>query len=304
MELRACWNSKSRKHPDTNCRRSATNGEFCYFHWKNPRRFVAPVDMTKLSKRRTTRLRNFLHLCRVKVGLRLARRQGLAAANPTLAHNETELASLDDTDMIPAAYRFSFVEAGHLWLFDVRSLIAERRRVEQNSFNNPYTSVPIAAAILIKLRSHVEWLNQRRYPLDFEITDLQTPFQQKIVELCFLIDSHGYLTNVAWFNLNSISAVHRFIDQLDDLWEERLGLTNQQRLTIFPEWDSAEHHLVPLIRSNHLPSAMNQLITFLLVFLKGAATKEDRALAAVYVLTALTHVNAGARQAFPWLHSM
>uniref|UniRef100_A0A6C0K0M2 Uncharacterized protein n=1 Tax=viral metagenome TaxID=1070528 RepID=A0A6C0K0M2_9ZZZZ len=303
MDQRKCWNIKSRKHPDTDCRRSATTGDYCSFHWKNPRPFVQPVDMTKLSKRRTKRLQAFVRLCKLQVGLISARRQGLASNDVSLANNATELASMEPVNTISKPYRFSFLENGHLWLFDVRSLIAERRRTEL-AFSNPYTSIPVPAAVLIRLRVHMEWLIRRHYPLELEGSLLETPCQQKIVELCFTIDSHGYLTNVAWFQLPSITTVHRFIDTLDDLWSQRLGLTNSERYTIFPEWDASDANLVPLIRSNHLPSALNQLVTFLLVFLKAAPKKEDRALAAVYVLTALTHVNASARQAFPWLHAM
>ena len=259
--------------------------------------------MTKLSKRRITRLKRFAQLCRLKVGLIGSRRQGLALHDISLANNDTELASMEPIDTICKPFRFSFLENGHLWLFDVRSLIAERRRTEL-AFSNPYTSIPVPAATLLRLRAHIEWLTNRHYPLELEGSVLESPCQQKIVELCFTIDSHGYLTNVVWFQLPSISTVHRFIDTLDDLWSQRLGLTNSQRHTIFPAWDATDTNLVPLIRSNHLPSALNQLITFLLVFLKGAPKKEDRALAAVYVLTALTHVNASARQAFPWLHAM
>jgi len=240
-----------------------------------------------------------VQLCKFKIGLIQAKRQGLASNDPTLANNSTELASMDPVDTILKPFRFSFLENGHLWLFDIRSLLAERKRVE-NAFNNPYTSLPIVAGTLLQLRGHIEWLRRRRYLLD--ATDVQE--EHKIVDLCYTIDSYGYLTNVNWFKFPSIAVMHRFIDTLDELWAHRLGLTNQQRFTIFPDWDSLEGHLTPLIRSNHLPTALNQLYTFLFVFIRAAANKEDRVLASVYVLMALTHVSQGARQAFPWLHNL
>jgi hypothetical protein len=296
MDGRKCWNIKSRKHPDTDCRRAATTGDYCSFHNRNPRPFVQEVDMTMLTRRRTTRLQAFVRLCKFKIGLLIARRQGLAFHDPTLANNSTELASMDPVDTILKPFRFSFLENGHLWLFDVRSLLAERKRVE-NAFNNPYTSLPVAPATLLQLRAQIEWLRRRRYLLD--TADIQE--EHKVVDLCFAIDSYGYLTNVNWFKFPSIAVMHRFVDTLDELWAHRLGLTNPERYTIFPDWDNS--HLVPLIRSNHLPSALHQLYTFLFVFIKAAVKKEDRVLASVYVLMALTHVSQGARQAFPWLYN-
>jgi hypothetical protein len=302
---RTCWNSKSRKHPDVPCIRSVQNGDYCSFHNKNPRPFIKAIDLSVLSRRNKSRLERFIVLCKFKTGLLQSKRQGYASAYPALANNNTELASMDEVSTIPMPFRFSFVESNNIWLFDVRSLLQERKRVEEHPFNNPYTSLPISSSNLIKLETHIEWLLQRRYSLDTGTkTDLVQPYQQKIVELCFLIDSHGYLTNVAWFQLPTIAQVHKFIDTLDTLWTTRLALTNTTKLLIYPEWDVETHNLCPLIRSNNLTSALNQLFTHLLVFVKAAALKENRALAAVYILTALTHVSAGAKKAFPWLYAM
>jgi len=231
-------------------------------------------------------------------------RQGHGAKCPALANNATELASMEPVTTIPGPFRFSFVEANNIWLFDIRSLLQERKRVENMPFLNPYTTNPISGATVVRIQKHIEWLLERRYSLENGSSDLAQPYQQKIVELCFLIDSHGYLTNVAWFHLNSVSKVQRFAATLNMLWSEKLGLTLETQRLIYPDWNVATGTLCPEIRTNHLGSALNQLLTRLLVFVKAAALKEHRALAAVYTLTALTHVSGSARKAFPWLHEM
>jgi len=303
--IRPCWNSKSRKHSDVPCTRTVVNGEYCSFHNKNPRPFVKAIDLSVLSRRNTARLKRFFAKAAVKVGLKQSERQGYGALLPALANNTTELASMDPVITIPAPFRFSFLEAKNIWLFDIRSLLQERKRVEANAFNNPYTLNPISPSTLERLERHMEWLVERGYPLtDTNSVDLDQPYKQKIVELCFLIDSHGYLTNVSWFHLNSLPLVHRFVDKLDDLWMHRLGLTNAIKLLIYPEWDLAADNLCPLIRTKQLNSALNQLFTHLLRFVKAGGLKENRALAAVYVLTALTYVSDGAKKAFPWLRNM
>jgi len=302
---RSCWNSKSRKHSDVPCTRTVVNGEYCSFHNKNPRPFIKAIDLSVLSRKNTARLQRFFAKAVIKVGLKQSERQGYGAFLPALANNTTELASMDPVITIPAPFRFSFLEAKNIWLFDIRSLLQERKRVEANTFNNPYTLNPISPSTLERLERHMEWLVERGYPLtDINSVDLDQPYKQKIVELCFLIDSHGYLTNVSWFHLNSVPLVHRFVDKLDDLWMNRLGLTNATKLLIYPEWDLASDNLCPLIRTKQLHSALNQLFSHLLLFVKAGGLKENRALAAVYVLTALTHVSTGAKKAFPWLHAM
>jgi len=300
---RLCWNSKSRKHPDVPCTRSVVSADYCSFHNKNPRPFIKAINLSVLSRKNKARLERFIKLVALKSGLLQSKRQGHGSLCPALANNTTELASMEPTDTIPIPFRFSFVEAKNIWLFDIRSLLQERKRVENTLFHNPYTSIPISAQTLIRIQKHIEWLLQRNYNLDNTgSTELSQPYQQKIVELCFLIDSHGYLTNVSWFHFNSIPLVHRFIDKLDDLWSTRLGLTNATKRLIYPDWDT--HNLCPLVRTINVTSAMNQLMTFLLTFVRAAPLKENRALAAVYILTALTYASDGARKAFPWLRNM
>ena len=303
-QTRLCWNSKSRKHSDVPCQRSVVGTEYCSFHNKNPRPFLKAIDLSVLTRKQRARLARFIHLCAFKTGLKQSNRQGQGSLCPALATNATELASMEDVATIPIPFRFSFLENQKVWLFDIRSLLQERKRLENSPFVNPYTSLPISALTVLRIQKHIEWLLQRRYSLDNGSLEPSQPYQQKIVELCFLIDSHGYLTNVAWFHFNSIPLVHRFVDKLDDLWTTRLGLTQATKLLIYPEWDIESHNVCPLIRTINVTSAMNQLITFLVTFVKSAELKENRALAAVYILTALTYASDGARKAFPWLRTM
>jgi hypothetical protein len=307
IPMRLCWNNKSRQHSDVPCLRNVVNGDYCSFHNKNPKPFAKAIDLSVLTRKQKARLERFIQSCRIKVGLKQSYRQGHGAKCPALANNTTELASMEPVATIPGPFRFSFVEANSIWLFDIRSLLQERKRVENNPFQNPYTTNLISSSTVVRIQKHIEWLLERRYSLENGTSDLAQPYQQKIVELCFLIDSHGYLTNVAWFHLNSVAKVQRFAAVLDLLWTEKLGLTLETQRLIYPEWNASNasnDSLCPLIRTNQLGSALNQLLTRLLVFVKAGGLKEHRALAAVYTLTALTHVSSGARKAFPWLYEM
>ena len=296
--MRPCWNSKSRTHPDTCCKRPATFGDFCSFHYKNPRRFEQPVDLpTLLTRRKTSRLQRFIALCRTKIGLRAAKRQGPAFKQTSLANNPTELASMDPLTSIWPPYRFSFIEGTNIWLFDVRSLLTEKKRLGEKPFANPYTSVPISSQPLTRLQEHVQWLTRRRYSFDSTVLEgvLVQTHVQKIVELCLLIDSHGYLTNVAWFELGTVPKVQQFVAYLNYQWSE-LPLTTQQTFVPSPQTTLVTFHSTP-----HTANALNQVYTKLIEFLTNIPLKEDRAIATVYILRALVQVSGPARLAFPWL---
>ena len=296
--MRPCWNSKSRTHPDTCCKRPATFGDFCSFHYKNPRRFEHPLDLpTLLTRRKTSRLQRFIALCRTKIGLRAAKRQGPAFKQTSLANNPTELASMDPLTSIWPPYRFSFIEGTNIWLFDVRSLLTEKKRLGEKPFTNPYTSVPISSQTLTRLQEHVQWLTRRRYSFDSTVLEgvLVQTHVQKIVELCLLIDSHGYLTNVAWFELGTVPKVQQFVAYLNYQWSE-LPLTTQRTFVTSPQTTLITFHSTP-----HTANALNQVYTKLIEFLTNIPLKEDKAIATVYILRAIVQVSGPARLAFPWL---
>ena len=303
--MRSCWNIKSRPHPDTGCTRNATHGDFCSLHFKNPRRFAKPVDLMLLRPKQVDRLRRFLNRCRIKMGLIRCGRQGFAASLTTLANNATELISMEDVSSIPVHFRFSFPESTHMWLFDIRSLVQERQRLTEagKAFKNPYTSKPLSPETLESIQKHVHWLHSRRYILTADTIE-HVSYEQKVVELCFLIDSHGYLTNIRWFLTMSLPSIHRFTETINDLWTESLGLTDQERLAIYPEWPTNTTYLIVPYQTMNLTKAMDHLITALITFLKAGTVRESRGLAAVYIITALTTVSPGARRAFPFLQEM
>ena len=256
------------------------------------------MDLTVLlTRRKQSRLQRFVALCRTKIGLRAAKRQGPAFQQTNLANNPTELASMDALTTIWPPYRFSFVEGTNIWLFDVRSLLAEKKRLGEKPFANPYTSVPISSPILTRLQAHVQWLTRRRYSFDSSVLEgvVVSSHVQKIVELCLLIDSHGYLTNVAWFELATVPKVQQFVNYLNYQWSE-LTLTTQQTLVPVPQATLVTFHSTP-----HVSNALNQVYTKLIEFLTNIPLKEDRAIATVYILRALVQVSSGARTGFPWL---
>jgi len=284
--VRTCWNYKSRAHPDVPCTREAQTGDYCSYHTKYPHRFSKPGSIRRLSKAKKERLRRFIRLCRVRIGLLIARRQGLLCP-PT---NQTELITLEPIATLYPPYRFSFCEKGLFWSFDVRALVFFR---QTGPLVNPYTRNPLTEDILAKLQTHVQWLNRRHYSLDYSPTPHQTR-DQRITELCLLMDRYGYWTNVAWFSSMTVGAVHALVNQLDLLWMDELGLTDLDRQTLYPLWNPAHPYLVPLIRGTRIEAVLDQLLTFLFSFLTNATV-------CVYVLKALATVSSRVRAAYPWL---
>ena len=304
MSSRKCWNIKSRAHPDVPCTRNTyQDAEYCSLHYKNPRPFSKPCDTELLRPKQKARLRRFVGLCKIVQGLVQTRRQGYGIADPSLANNPTELISMESTDTIPIYFRFSIVEDNRIWLFDIRSLMAERRRAADSKsvFKNPYTSIQFDRSTLDRLEDCLAWLETRSYPCRTETVVVHESYEQKMVELCYLIDSYGYLTNIHWFTHMHTVNVNQFIEVINEMWNESLGLTEAQRREIVPTWNTTQAGLVDPIVTPGRDKALDTLTTTLLVLLKASPVRESRGLMAVYIVTALANICPGAARAFPWL---
>lgn len=274
---RVCWNIKSRTHPDVLCGRPVVFKDYCSFHHKNPRRFIKPVALSRLSRRKAARLSRFIALCRIKIGLSTLRRQGIATYMPTLATNTTELITMDPLQTIFSPYRFSFKEGTALWLFDIRILHGKEE--------NPYTSAPLSSSVLERICAHKQWLTHRHYSLIYPY-DTEGPSNQKILDICYLLDSYGYLTNVKWFVMNK-PVLERFVERINHIWAT---ITLEQRRILYPSYTGGT-----------LFSNIDNFHVKLLVLLHAATQREDRVLMGVYILMALTKVQESAHIAFPWL---
>lgn len=303
--LRKCTNIRSKRHPDQRCQRTAVQGDFCSLHYKKPTRFVPrtppfPSPPTISSYLHAT-IACFQKKIRSFLGLKRYIHQGPATNAPELAHNDTELASLDPTESIPVLYRISFADSSkQIWLFDIRSLFEEMKR--SSPLKNPYTSVPLSTSHLLLIQHRIAWLTKRKYSLQHIKDGDESPptYQQKAVQLCLFIDTHGYLTNTDWFLSLVPSQIQLFLTNLEFLWNFRLGLTEEQKIDILPTWQQGAN-LTPNIRSRNSAIALDHLLTFLLDFAQASKKKDFETLVCMYILTALTAVSSSCKRAYPWL---
>lgn len=307
--LRKCWNIQSQKHPDVQCTRDAMCGDFCILHVKHPHYFMKkqPTLFDDLAPHLRGRLRRFFHKVHIHIGLLKYRLQGPAVYDTTLATNDTEVFSMEPTHTIPSVYRFSFREnTNTLWLFDIRTLLTEKKIYKHIELRNPYTRQSFSSDVLLKLQRYIEWLHKRKYFTEIytstsELVSIQQHYQQKILELCLFIDAHGYLTNTYWFEDLSLEDIWEFCNELDDLWLD--NLTYEERVEICPWWNEDYITLFTheRLQTRHKSTALDRICTCLFEFVQASPIKENRALACMYILMALCNVSDDCHETYSWL---
>lgn len=310
--LRKCANIKSKKHKDQPCSYTATHGDFCSRHYKNPTRFEKPVQQIPeciMTRNNVKKLILLQRVWRKWSAYSRYRRQGPAANNYDSAANPCELYSLDPLSTIPRSFFFSFADHNkNIWAFDIRTL---SHLVSQSSeIVNPYTRAILDSAILQKIHSRILWLRQRKYPIYFDTNENLTQNQlwnQKVLDVFFKMEALGYRASCTWFEEMNIEDHGTFYRRLHRLWHYQLGLTVQEREAIVP---GCHHGMSKLFRHSpeRIQSETHDLkwwrranLNLILEFLTRSPHKSQQSLGALYVLMALVQVVPEASEAYPWV---
>jgi hypothetical protein len=311
VELRKCANIKSKKHKDQPCTLSATHGDFCSRHYKNPQRFI-PKEvipekiLTRSAYMAIQRLQRFWR--RWSAHQRF-QRQGPAANCLDIASNQTEVYSLDSIQSIPKSFFFSFAdEKKNIWAFDIRSL--SHLVTEGNEIQNPYTRVSIDSTVLKKVHSRILWLRQRKFPILYSVGENMTQEQiwnQKVLDVFFKMEALGYRASCRWFDEMNQTDHSTFYRRLHRLWNYQLGLNHAEKEAIIPGYNTGMTKLFRL-SPDRMESQNHDLrwwrranLNLILEFLTKAPQKSQQGLGALYVLMALVQVVPEASSAYPWV---
>ena len=312
LELRKCANIKSKKHKDQPCLYTATHGDFCSRHYKNPVRFqkkeaVFPEKMlTRSAHQAITFVQKFWKRWSA---IKRFQRQGPAANATDLASNETEVYSLDVLSSIPRSFFFSFADANkNIWAFDIRSL--SHLVTEGNEIVNPYTRVTISSDVLKKIHGRIIWLRERKFPILYATGENLTQEQiwnQRVLDVFFKMEALGYRASCRWFDEMTMTDHMSFYRKLYRLWMYQLGLTSLEREAIVPGYNSG---MTKLFRQtpDRIESNAHDLrwwrranLNLILEFITRSPQKSQQGLGALYVLMALVQVVPEANEAYPWV---
>jgi len=312
--VRLCANIRSRKHPDVRCPCSATHGEFCTRHFKNPIRFQEKMTLEDLGIH--TILPAILKIqkwWRLYIGFLRFKKQGPAANIPDIAENKTDIYTLDTTTSIPLIYRWSYSDAKkHIWLFDVRSLSMTHTQDSREKIMNPYTREPLTGVYETCFQNRCSWLRSKKYCLlHSENIDL-TPEQlwhQKILDVTMKYDMLGYHTCLHWFENLTVRQLIDFYTEIWELWFYRLQLSPVIKRQVVPNWNNQDTLLFKWSpREIHQRTDKRWLHKLVLDTLdklvSSASLKEHRILGALYGMTAFAIVSDTVREHYPWLVEM
>ena len=301
--VRNCKNIKSRKNPDVQCQFTASHGDYCLRHSKNPAPFIVPASPRIATRSQHAAAKILIRFWRFHAPLLNFRSKGPAANDRSLAVNDTELYSLESIQTIPNIYLFSFSDSKKsIWVFDIRTLTYSLAKAVPQQ--NPYNRETLSNTTMAKLHARIAWLRNRKYQIIYTNTDVLTPEQiwnQHVLDYFLKIEALGYYVSSDWFHDMRVEQHAVFYERLRSLWDWRLGLSPAEKSDIVPSHAT----LFRIVAKDYLFKSLRwwQTSTIRLIeqFVTGSDVREKQSLGALYVLMALTAASPAAAAALPWI---
>ena len=304
--FRVCLNIKSRANPDIQCHLSATHGDYCSRHYKNPKPFCKPpsVDTRVYTRASIAAIRKLQRFWRTRAPFHRYLHQGPAANILEISTNDTELSTLDPISSIPKHYMISFSdERKGVWVFDLRTLV--HTMASGFPSQNPYTRDVLPEKAKQRIHRRIEWLRSRRYAVVHISSDVLTVEQcwnHKVLDIFLKIEALGYYASCDWYHNLRLNQHMGYYRSMYNLWEFRLGLSRANKEAVVPGHEGILFRFHPddmPIKSVHWWE--RNTLTLIEMFITRSSEKEQQKLGALYALMGLARVSRTVAEALPWL---
>lgn len=308
-----CASIKSKKHPEQRCAAPASKGDFCARHAKakNQIRWTgSPRPQRPLTRRQKYACEVIRRFTLLHVRRHLRRIHGPSLYNLSLSHNDRDIYSLEPlTSSVPFTYHFSYLDSqNHIWTFDLRFLLQLLQY--GNDLKNPFSQEIFPASVIERLQKRATSLRQRSVPIVYTEPEGLTSEQvwnQKVLDVFLKLTALGFGANVLWFETLTVRGHEMFYKRLWTLWNEAIGLTEQEKERLVPghrcgrtplfKWQPEQIEF----RGFELKWWRKQNLALMNAFLSRGQDKDTLGCGAIYVLTALAQTHPRAAEAFPWL---
>ena len=252
--------------------------------------------------------------------------RGPAVIKRKICLNSEDFVTLDSIDKIPINQFFSFEQKGHIYGFDLCSLInyiKSHNGRKQNPYNReefPFFKDPPFPCVadnkyigtisqyIVKLVQ----VSNRRYKMNVKITveddtltmNKEERQKHRLLSLFQKINELGHYSDSSWFvNLNR-SRIITFLKELHDIWLYRAQLGQSLRRQVVPPNGNPFINTINIFQTHTLPleHLREAAIIVMEKLCTSGQTQEDKYLGSSHVLTALTLVSNEAAQAMPWFY--
>ena len=234
---------------------------------------------------------------------------GPAYLNRALCTNNTDFFTIENLSDLSNSYFFSYKDHDNfIYGFDVISLHNLILK-SVKPVKNPYNRNNIPEVELTNFKRMITLSKALKLQVNLQIQPETMNFsQKKILELRALelfqtINYLGNYSNAEWLlNLTHQNLI-KFMRELMDIWNYRVGISHQVKCNIYPPHGEIfrNFNYSYLHINQELDMIKKSVLTIVERFVNFGIDPDSKSLGSYYVLGALTLVNESAADALPWL---
>jgi len=230
--------------------------------------------------------------------------KGPAFYDRTLCTNNEDFYTFVQIEDIEYDYFFSFAdEKKCIWGFDIRSL----NKLLKNKMNNPYNrqEIPKKAQDLVKKRLQ----DIKKFKSILFIEDILNPeqkYKNYLLEIFQKIDSLNVAaggTDTKWFDGLTVIQLKNLYKHLEDIWNWRAELTEDQKKDIVPNNNVFTYSIqyVTALKDKDKRKLQYIILNEFDKLVSSSSNDVSKGLGAYYILIALVEVSYDCANAMPWL---
>ena len=250
----------------------------------------------------TRKLLMIQKIWRKQIVLNKIKLQGETIYNKTKCNNSIDFCTLEDLIDIEDNYYFSYRDIDNFYYgFDIRSLYQLYKLNKLNE--NPYNRNKLSMVTKEKITKLINRNLINKHNMEYEEIQLtkQQKYNQKIISIFQKIDELKYHTNINWFNELNIYKLKDLYRQIEDIWNYRANLSQQQKMTIVPNKNIFSRPNKFINSITNIDTIRNILLNDIDDLISLGQTTDDRILGATYFLTGLVMVSKGCAESYPFL---
>jgi hypothetical protein len=231
---------------------------------------------------------------------------------PRVYTNTTDFYTLDTVDTIPKEYLYEYVEGNLYYAFDIRTLYDYLQSCNPlEGYKNPYTHLDIPKESVEEIKKTYKLLLKRGISVDNYKEDIQLEPHKALEWRCLgifqKINELGHYSEYKWFWNLKLQLLKRMYIELEDLWNYRIYLTNEQKQKILPKYKPFRNVTISQFSLiNDIDDARTILLDEIERFItmgrpEGKSGNDNKYTGSIFVLTALVEVSPTAAIVMPHL---
>ena len=220
--------------------------------------------------------------------------------------NNEDFYTLEKLDSIDKDYLFIIDDSGYNYGFDIRSF----KKLVDGTKENPYNRTPFSSKIIDRYNKRCEELKNKNKGILFEEPSINLSSEQlhkqKIINIFQKMDALDVIasgTRISWFDCLSMNHLKKLYNVMEDVWNYRSQLTQEQKNKIVPNGNVFIHskEYVHTLNDNDKNKLENIILDNMDKLISSGITIDEKKTGCYYVLISLSEVNIKVVEDCPWL---